>query len=561
MSATLAPKVLSPDNPVTDSSVADTLHKLGLKLPDEQVGDYTSFLKGIWEVWHKVDGMDDYVPVVDEKRFPRENVHRPTGDDNPANAWAWKVTITDQEKRGGLLAGKTVCVKDNVTVKGVPCLLGTDFIKDWIPDTDATVVTRILEAGGTILGKAVCENMSLWGMSDSSATGTMHNIYAEGYSAGGSSSGTGVLVARGDVDLGIGGDQAGSIRLPASKNGIVGMKPTFGLVPYTGIASLEPTIDHTGPMTRTVLDNALLLQAIAGADGIDDRQMAGCPMPGDVLDYPSLATQGVKGMRIGILVESLDCPLHDARVSELVVKAAKGFKELGAVVETVSVPMHRVAPDLWAVVGRFSAASAMSGRAAGRRQLFLNDLTNKMLPMTQERLPDLFVANANTLVNGLWGWEHMPPTLFGKATNLVRKLRDDYYKALDKFDLLVMPTIPFLPQRLASADASLAEKMTKGVGMTMNTAPFNLVGVKRNALTPFRLACQRSRSLSVAFHQTTSTKPCSQLACNSSASGTTSPHCTGQHTHGSKQMTGRKAYRLVEASTLPTPCNHQTAPT
>lgn len=356
-------------------------------------------------------------------------------------------------------------------------------MKDWVPNTDATVVTRILEAGGTILGKAVCENMSLWGMSDSSNTGTTHNIYAEGYSAGGSSSGTGVLVARGDVDLGIGGDQAGSIRLPASKNGIVGMKPTFGLVPYTGIASLEATIDHTGPMTRTVLDNALLLQAIAGADGIDDRQMAGCPLPKDVPNYPALATEGIKGMRIGILAESLDCPLHDARVSELVIKAAQRFTDLGATVEQVSVPMHRVAPDLWAVIGRFSAASAMSGRAAGRRQLFLNDLTDKMHPMTQDRFPDLFVANTNTLVNGLWGWENMPPSLFGKATNLVRKLKDRYYEALDKYDLFVLPTIPFLPQRLAMPDATLTQRMTKGVGMTSNTAPFNLVTPCANELT------------------------------------------------------------------------------
>lgn len=133
---------------------------------------------------------------------------------------------------------------------GVPALVGTNAVKDWVPNVDASVVTRILEAGGTVLGKAVCENLSLWGLSDSSATGPISNVYADGYSAGGSSSGSGVLVARGDVDLAIGGDQGGSIRIPASKNGIVGMKPTHGLVPYTGVVSLEPTLDHVGPMSR-----------------------------------------------------------------------------------------------------------------------------------------------------------------------------------------------------------------------------------------------------------------------------------------------------------------------
>jgi len=111
MSATLAPKELSPENPVTEASVTDTLDKLNLTLRDDEVGDYTSFLKGIWEVWHRVDGMDDYVPAVDEKRFPRENVHRPTKEENASNAWAWKVHIEDKEKCGGILAGRTVCVK------------------------------------------------------------------------------------------------------------------------------------------------------------------------------------------------------------------------------------------------------------------------------------------------------------------------------------------------------------------------------------------------------------------------------------------------------------------
>lgn len=234
-------------------------------------------------------------------------------------------------------------------MKGVPCLLGTDLFTDWTPNMDATVTKRILEAGGTINGKAVCENMSMWGVSCSSATGPLHNPWAEGFSAGGSSSGNGVLVSKGASWGGIGGDQGGSIRLPSSMDGVVGFKPTSGLIPFTGVASLEPILDHIGPMTRTVLDNALLLQAIAGVDGIDDRQQAGCPFPNDVPDYPALAKQGVKGLKIGILTESLDRPLHDKRVSDLVVKAAKALEQLGCIVEEVSVPMHKLAPDIWAV--------------------------------------------------------------------------------------------------------------------------------------------------------------------------------------------------------------------
>lgn len=246
----------------------------------------------------------------------------------------------------------------------------------------------------------------------------MSNVYAEGFSAGGSSSGTGVLVANGTSWGGIGGDQGGSIRLPSSMNGIVGLKPTTGLVPYTAIASLEPIVDHTGPMTKTVLDNALLLQAIAGADGWDDRQQAGCPYPEDVLDYPALARQGVKGMKIGILKESLDQPMHDPRVSELVIKAAKALEQLGCVVDEVSVPMHKLGPELWAVSrkpftccdtlktnlvqfpGRFSHYSSLVGQNSGRRGYCMNDLTDKMLPITQEKFDKMWPSIANTLING-----------------------------------------------------------------------------------------------------------------------------------------------------------------
>ena len=231
---------------------------------------------------------------MDENRFPRKNVHFPDRAQNSHGAWAWKCTVSDEVTNEGKLAGKTFALKDNVALKGVPMLLGTDFIKGFVPDCDATVATRILEAGGTILGKAVCENMCHSATSHSSGTGIVENPFAKGYSAGGSSSGSGVLVALGEVDGAIGADQGGSIRVPAANLGLIGFKPTFGLVPYTGCGSNEPTNDHLGPMTRTVLENAHFLEAIAGNDNIDDRSfaknaedvgtgMVGAPACGDVM--------------------------------------------------------------------------------------------------------------------------------------------------------------------------------------------------------------------------------------------------------------------------------------
>lgn len=114
MSSTLAPKTLSPNNPITPSSVPDALSKLGVTIPDKDVEGYTSLLTGIWEIWNKVDAMEDYVPTVDETRYPRTDVARIEGgkEGNEHNAWAWKCTIKDTKGgAGGLLAGKTVCLK------------------------------------------------------------------------------------------------------------------------------------------------------------------------------------------------------------------------------------------------------------------------------------------------------------------------------------------------------------------------------------------------------------------------------------------------------------------
>ena len=130
---------------------------------------------------------------------------------------------------------------------GVPMMNGSATMEGYIPEIDATLVTRILDAGGEIAGKAHCEAFCISGGSHTNVTGPVHNPWRQGYSAGGSSSGSAALVAAGEVDMALGGDQAGSIRIPAAYCGIVGLKATHGLVPYTGIMPIEVTIDHTGP--------------------------------------------------------------------------------------------------------------------------------------------------------------------------------------------------------------------------------------------------------------------------------------------------------------------------
>lgn len=259
---------------------------------------------------------------------------------------------------------------------------------------DATIVTRILQAGGTITGRAVCENLCHSATSHSAASGVVHNPYAHGYSSGGSSSGSGALVAGGAVDMAIGADQGGSVRIPAGWCGLYGLKPTFGLIPYTGIGSNEPTNDHAGPMTRTVLDNAKLLQAIAGRDGIDDRSF-GSPLPSEIPDYQRGLLQvenpkDLTGVKIGVIAESLNVPALDPRVRATFNAAVQKFKDLGATVEEVSIPMHRHGAAIWTGISKAGGAANKLGITFGRRGYIMNDVNSRIAPVTQDAWDQMY---------------------------------------------------------------------------------------------------------------------------------------------------------------------------
>ncbi|RAO70613.1 uncharacterized protein BHQ10_006625 [Talaromyces amestolkiae] len=457
-----------------------TAASLGFQVAAEEVDEYVALLERMEKSLQTVSDMPDYQPTPDHAIYPRSDIHFPTADSNPLAAWAWKFNATSTAPKSDLLKGKTLCLKDNIAVAGVPCLLGTDTFKNWIPNTDATVVTRILDAGGIITGKAVCENLSRGAVSVTAATGPVHNPYAHGYSAGGSSSGTAALVASGATDMGIGCDQGGSIRIPASLCGLYGFKPTVGLVPYTGIASNDACLDFVGPMTTTCLDNAILLEAIAGVDGLDDRQSAGAPFSGQVPHYAQILEEtkedGIKEFKIGILKEGLDLPGINPEVEKKFQDAMDVFRQLGATVEDIHVPIHLQARTIIVVLSKMGNHMGMLGKATGRRQMMLTDLFEKKnLPYTPEALDKMSVMIKEALISGEYAWKHYS-TLYPKVVNLMRKLRDDYDKALEQYDVLVMPTTITESNKLPATDASPLEHINASKGKLENTSPFNASG-------------------------------------------------------------------------------------
>src|SRR3954465_3755723 len=308
-----------------------------MTLSDADVTFFLETMAGSVAAYHAIEALADPMPPV---KYPRTPGYRPAGAENKYNAWYYKSEV--QGAASGKLKGKRIALKDNVCLAGVPMMNGASSLEGYVPDVDATIVTRILDAGGTIVGKVHCEYFCFSGGSHTNATGPVHNPHKMGFSAGGSSSGSGVVVATGEVDMALGGDQGGSIRMPGSWCGIYGMKGTHGLVPYTGVMPIEITLDHTGPMTATVRDNALLLEVLAGADGLDPRQYAP-----KVATYTEALGGGVKGLRIGVVREGFGHANSEGDVDAKVKAGAEMLRKLGATVDEISVPMHALGPAIW----------------------------------------------------------------------------------------------------------------------------------------------------------------------------------------------------------------------
>ena len=441
---------------------------LGMDMTHERAAEFLALMEGSFAAYDVVEEMTDEKPVV---KYPRTPGYHPSGEENRFNAWYVKSEIKGAPT--GKLAGKSVAVKDNVCVAGVPMMNGASTLQGYVPDIDATIITRMLDAGATIKGKAHCEYFCFSGGSHTGALGPVHNPHRHGYSAGGSSSGSAALVVAGEVDMAIGGDQGGSIRMPAAYCGCYGMKPTWGLVPYTGVMPIEATIDHTGPITATVANNALLLEVLAGPDGLDPRQGNVTVAP-----YTQALGKGVAGMRIGVVREGFDWPNSEADLDAKVKAAAALFGRLGATVEDVSVPMHRVGKDIWTPVASEGAqAMMMAGNGMGFNwkgfyTVSLLDAHSAWRARANELSDSLKI----TMLVGEYFIRAYRGRYYAKAQNLVRRLAAAYDAALAKYDLLLMPTLPVKATPLPPADAPLALYLQRAFEMLANTCPFDVTG-------------------------------------------------------------------------------------
>ena len=259
--------------------------------------------------------------------------------------------------------------------------------------------------------------------------------------------------------------------MPASFCGIYGMKPTHGLVPYTGIMPIEIYVDHTGPMTATVADNALLLEVIAGPDGYDPRQFAPKVHP-----YTQRLGGGAGGLRIGVVKEGFGHPQSEAVVDAKVRQAADLFKRLGATVTDVSIPEHLLAGALWLPIGVEGLTQTMmwgDGYGLSRQDLYVTSLMDHQRGWRQ-RADEMSETTKLFTMLGTYIHEHHGSRYYGKAMNITRRLTAAYDAALADCDLLLMPTTPMKAPPMPGPGASREEYVGRALDMITNTAPFDI---------------------------------------------------------------------------------------
>jgi len=454
--------------------IKDIAYRANIHLTDEDLDAIQRVFGLLMISYDELDRMPDTVSHTLRAPYPR-SWRRPSPDENRFGAIAF---ITDIKGEGsGKLSGRRICVKDNIMVAGVPMLHGTSILEGFVPEIDATVVTRVLREGGYIAAKTTCEALSFSGGSHTSYPMPVSNPINPEYMSGGSSSGAAVAVAVGYCDIAIGADQGGSIRVPSAWTGIYGLKPTYGLVPYTGIFTIEPTLDHVGPMARNVKDLALLLEVIAGRDGLDPRQPSDLPNP-PVKPYANLLTGNVKGLKIGIVKEGFEWPVSEEDVNKSVRDFALKLRDLGAIVEDVSIPMHKLGYAIWTPImidGTIANMVFGSGVGWGRGGYFEAQLAEFFGDAIKNRADDLPLNVKVGILLGYYVITRYNNKYYAKARNLAFDLRSAYDEVLNKYDVLLMPTTPQKPMKLLN-NPTPEQFLLMTAGMLYNTAPFNVTG-------------------------------------------------------------------------------------
>ena len=369
------------------------------------------------------------------------------------------------------LAGVPIAVKDILAQKGIPTTAGSKILEGWRPPYDSTVVAKLKAAGVVILGKTNMDEFAMGSSTENSAYGTTQNPWDLTRTPGGSSGGSAAAVAAFEAPLAIGTDTGGSIRQPAALTGIVGVKPTYGAVSRYGVVAYSSSLDQVGPFARTVLDTALLHEAIAGHDERDSTSI-NAPVPQIVAAAKRL---DVKGMKIGVIKE-LSGSGFQAGVSARIAESIELLVAAGAEIVEVSCPNFEYALAAYYLIAPSEASSNLARFDSMRYGLRVGDDGSKgaeeVMSATREagfgkEVKRRIILGTYALSSGYYD------AYYGSAQKVRTLVKQDFDNAFAKADVLISPVTP-------TTAFKIGEKSNDPVAMYLSdiaTIPVNMAGI------------------------------------------------------------------------------------
>lgn len=386
--------------------------------------------------------------------------------DDPLGAFITETNISTEAT--GLLDGIDLAIKDNIAVAGVPMTCGSTILESYHPPRDATVVSRLLDAGATIAGKANMDEFAFGGDKSTMAFRLARNPRNPDHQPGGSSAGSGVAVANEQVDAALGSDTGGSVRFPAAWCGVVGIKPTRGLVSVDGFGQFSKTLDTIGPLARDTETAARVLQSMAGPDPADEQTRN--VMVGEyVSSVKAGCTEDLSDLTIGVVDDLMGKnEAIDARSRA----AIDQLEAHGAAVVSVSIPSYEYVVPMWTAVGLTEIGAYMRARG----QNYWLDMAAR--PSFVAALEEGLRANADelgptvrsTLLYADYLTGELGDEYYALATRARRTLTAEVVELFETVDVLASTGVPELPPKWGEGD-----EMDVLAAMS-NTAPFNLTG-------------------------------------------------------------------------------------
>lgn len=373
----------------------------------------------------------------------------------------------------GLLAGIPIGIKDNMCTQGIPTTCASKILQNFVPPYESTVTQRLATAGAVMVGKTNLDEFAMGGSTENSAFQRTANPWDLERIPGGSSGGSAAAVAAGECTVSLGSDTGGSIRQPAALCGVVGMKPTYGLVSRYGLVAFASSLDQIGPFGRSVEDAAILLKEIAGHDPKDSTSLKV-----QIPDYPSLlkpelsAPKGRK-FRVGVIKETLGEGVEPA-IEKAILQAVEQFKALGAEIQEISCPQFRYGVAAYYIIAP-SEASANLARYDGVKYGFRTEAPDNLMTLYTKTRAQGFGAEVKrrimigtyTLSAGYYDAYYL------KAQKVRTLIKQDFEQAFSDVDVLVCPTSP-------TTAFKAGEKADDPLGMyllDLMTIPVNLAGL------------------------------------------------------------------------------------